>query len=61
MQCLACGMWDVRCLGCGMFRMLDASNVGRWGYRMFGMWNVPDVKFLRCGMFKIWNVGNVGC
>ena len=33
-------VWDVGCLGCGMFGMWDVRDVGCSGCGMFGMWDV---------------------
>ena len=38
-------VWDVGCLGCGLFEM----------------WDVWDVEYLRYGIFLIWDVRNAGC
>ena len=47
-------MWDVGCLGCGMFGMWYVRDVGCSGCGMFGMWDVRDVG---CGMFAgMWDV-----
>ena len=53
-------IWDVGCLGCGMFGMWDVRDVGCSEcvmFRMFGMWDVWDVGCLECGVFGVWDVG----
>ena len=43
-------VWDVGCLGCGMFGMWDVGDVRCWGCGMFGIWDVWDVRDVGCGM-----------
>ena len=44
-------VWNVGCLGCGMFGMWDVQDAGCSGCGMFGMWDVE------CGMFTgMWDV-----
>ena len=44
-------VWDIGCLGCGMFGMWNVWDVGCLGCGMFGMWDVG------CGMFAgMWDV-----
>ena len=34
-------VWDVKCLGCGMFKVWDVHDVGCFGCGMFaGMWDI---------------------
>ena len=47
-------VWDMECLGCGMFGMWDVWDVGCSGCGMLGLWDVRDVGCWGCGM---WDVG----
>ena len=57
-------IWNVGCLGWGIFGMSDAWDsgcwdVGCWKYGMLGMWNVWDVRCSECatsGMYNVWDV-----
>ena len=56
-----CDVWDIRCLGCRMFKICNVRDVGDvecLGCAMFGIW---DVGSLRRGISEISNVRGVKC
>ena len=60
-------IWDVECLGCGVFLGYGMFEIGDvwvlrcWGGEIFGTWDVRDVRCLGCGMFGMWDVQDVEC